>query len=113
MAVDQIKNLVEAIEIIGVPVYLSGMARGLLGQDHPLHIRHKRRLALKEADLVLLAGVPADFRLNYGNLIRGRAFYISANRSQKDLVMNRRPDIGILGDPGELLRKVAENFPQT
>ena len=112
LEIDEIENLVEAIEKIGVPVYLSGMARGLLGRDHPLQIRHKRRSALKEADFVLLAGVPADFRLNYGNLIRGRAFYVSANRSRKDLTLNRRPDIGIHGDPGELIRSLAANYPK-
>ncbi len=62
------------------PVFLSSMARGLLGKDHPLQMRHKRRLALKDADFVLLAGVPADFRLDYGNHIRRSATYVSANR---------------------------------
>jgi thiamine pyrophosphate-dependent acetolactate synthase large subunit-like protein len=51
---------------LGVPVYLSGMARGLLGREHPLQMRHQRRQALREADCVLLAGVPCDFRLDYG-----------------------------------------------
>ena len=55
-----------AIERLGIPVYLSGMARGLLGRDDALQIRHQRRLALKEADCVILAGVPCDFRLDYG-----------------------------------------------
>jgi acetolactate synthase-1/2/3 large subunit len=58
--------LVKAVEQLGMPVYLSGMARGLLGRNHTLHMRHKRRLALKESDCVVLAGVPCDFRLEYG-----------------------------------------------
>jgi acetolactate synthase-1/2/3 large subunit len=110
--VTQVKHVATALEHIGAPVYLSGMARGLLGRDHPQHIRHKRRLALKDADFVLLAGVPADFRLNYGNLIRGRAFYGAANRSRKDLTMNRRPDIGVVGDPGAFLRTLATHFSE-
>ncbi|MEZ4767166.1 MAG: thiamine pyrophosphate-dependent enzyme [Caldilineales bacterium] len=81
--------------------------RGLLGRDHPLQMRHKRREALKEADFVLLAGVPCDFRLDYGNHIRGSAFYVSANRSRDDLNKNRKPDIGALGDPGLFLRQLA------
>jgi acetolactate synthase-like protein len=28
--------------------------------------RHKRKEALREADLVILAGVPCGFRLDYG-----------------------------------------------
>ena len=44
-------------EALGIPVYLSGMARGLLGPTHPLQMRHKRKEALREADLVMLAGI--------------------------------------------------------
>ncbi len=102
-----IAQVAAAVEQIGVPVYLSGMARGLLGKDHPLQLRHKRRVALKEADLVLLAGVPVDFRLDYGNHLRRTETVISVNRSREDLRKNRKPDIGILGDPGIFLRQLA------
>ena len=104
---DELDAMVAALGSIGAPVYLSGMARGLLGRDHPLQMRHKRREALKEADFVLLAGVPCDFRLDYGNHIRGSAVYVSANRSRDDLTKNRKPDIGALGDPGLFLRQLA------
>jgi acetolactate synthase-1/2/3 large subunit len=107
-----VADVAAALEQIGAPVYLSGMARGLLGRDHPQQMRHKRREALKEADFVLLAGVPADFRLDYGNHIRRSAFYVSANRSMEDLTKNRKPDIGVLGDPGLFLRQLAERFSQ-
>ena len=97
-----------AIERLGVPVYLSGMARGLMGPAHPLHRRHQRRNALREADLVLLAGVPSDFRLDYGRHVRKSACLISANRSRVDLKRNRRPDIGALADAGMFLRELAD-----
>lgn len=45
-----------AMETLGVPCFLGGMARGLLGRNHPLHIRQNRGAALKKADVVLLAG---------------------------------------------------------
>lgn len=41
---------------MGIPCFLGGMARGMLGRDSPIHIRQNRRDALKEADLVVLAG---------------------------------------------------------
>jgi acetolactate synthase-1/2/3 large subunit len=97
-----------AVERLGLPVYLSGMARGLLGPGHPQQLRHARRAALKEADMVILAGVPCDFRLDYGRQIRGSACYVSANRSSSDLRKNRRPDIGVLGDAGLFLRMLAQ-----
>jgi len=101
-----------AVARIGVPVYLSGMARGLLGKGHPAQMRHKRRMALKEADLVMLAGVPCDFRLDYGYHIRRRATYVSANRSRTDLNKNRRPDLGLHADPGLFLRGLADHFDE-
>ena len=103
--------LAEAVEKIGAPVFLSSMARGLLGKNHPLQMRHKRRNALKEADVIILAGVPCDFRLDYGNHIPRRAFYISSNLSKTDLTKNRRPEIGLLGDPGLFLRELAAKMP--
>ena len=44
-------------------------------------MRHQRRAALREADCVLLAGVPCDFRLDYGRHMRRGATLIAANRS--------------------------------
>ncbi len=104
-------QLVSALEKIGAPVYLSGMARGLLGRDHALQMRHKRREALREADFVMLAGVPADFRLDYGNHIRRSAYTVSANRSRKDMNKNRRPNLGIPGDAGLALQQIASVVP--
>jgi acetolactate synthase-1/2/3 large subunit len=101
--------LARAIEALGIPTYLSGMARGLLGKNHPLQMRHKRRDALKEADLVLLAGVPCDFRLDYGRHMRRKASYLAANRSKTDLFLNRRPDVAALADPARFLRQLAEH----
>ncbi|MFK7801610.1 MAG: thiamine pyrophosphate-binding protein [Anaerolineae bacterium] len=100
--------LAAALRQLSVPTFLSGMARGLLGKD-TLHIRHKRSKALKEADLVLLAGVPCDFRLGYGQSISNSATYISINRSKKELNLNRRPTIGVQADPCDALIDLA-NF---
>ena len=100
-----------AIDSLNIPVYLSGMARGLLGPAHPLHRRHQRRKALKEADVVVLAGVPSDFRLDYGRHVRRSACLVSANRSKVDLTRNRKPDVGILADAGLFLRELADTVP--
>ena len=101
-----VEELVGAVEGLGVPVYLSGMARGLLGQRHPLQMRHKRRMALKGSDLVILCGVPSDFRLDYGAHV-SRTQVIGVNLSAEDLTKNRRPDLGILADPRSFLCALA------
>ena len=103
-----------ALAQIGLPVYLTGMARGLMGCDHPLVMRHQRRKALKAADTVLIAGMPCDFRLDYGRAIARRATLIGVNRSRRDLRLNRTPQLAVAADPGRFLEALAEEetFPQ-
>jgi len=103
----EVGALASAVGALGVPAYLSGMARGLLGADHPLQMRHKRKEALREADLVVLAGTPNDFRLDYGGHINRSAVLVSANRSARDLIKNRRPTVGVLGAPERFLLDLA------
>lgn len=96
-------RLAAAITSMRIPVYLTGMARGLLGRDSAIQMRHQRRDALKTADVILIAGMPCDFRLGYGRAINAQAKLISVNRSRGDLNLNRKPELGVLGDPGRFL----------
>ncbi len=105
----RVAELVAALETLDVPVFLSGMARGLLGVGHKLQRRHKRRVALKEADVVLLSGVPNDFRLDYGSHV-ARSQVIGVNLSKHDLTTNRRPDVGVLADPCAFICAVAQAY---
>lgn len=106
-------QIADAVARLGVPVYLSGMARGLLGRDHALQMRHQRRQALRESDCVVLAGVPCDFRLDYGRHVRRSAKLIAANRSSKEARMNRRPDIAAIGDAGLFLQGLAQRVGES
>jgi acetolactate synthase-1/2/3 large subunit len=108
---DRVAAVAEAVDRLGVPTYLSGMARGLLGERHSLHCRHQRRRALKEADMVILAGVPCDFRLDYGRSIGRGATLVAANRSRHDLKLNRSPDVAVGADPGSFLVDLARAAP--
>jgi thiamine pyrophosphate-dependent acetolactate synthase large subunit-like protein len=99
--------LARAVTALGVPSYLSGMARGLLGAAHPLQLRHRRKEALREADLVILAGTPIDFRLDYGRHIGRHARLVTANRSRAQLRRNRRPDLAVHAAPELFLRSLA------
>ena len=103
------KELAAAVSKLGIPVYLSGMGRGLLGKENNLQMRHHRKEAIKESDLIILAGVPNDFRLDYGNHIGGRPF-ISINRCQEDLMKNKKPTLGIHADPQDLLIALSQQF---
>jgi acetolactate synthase-1/2/3 large subunit len=104
----EVEKLTAAVVSLGIPVYLAGMARGLMGRQHPLQMRHQRRKALQNADLVILAGMPCDFRLNYGRSFGPETQLISINRSKSDLRMNCRPDLAVLSDPFLFLCAMAE-----
>jgi acetolactate synthase-like protein len=102
-------TLAKAVEQIGMPVYLTGMARGLLGAKSRLQMRHSRKDALRKADLVMIAGMPCDFRLEYGKAISLQSKLISINLSKSDLTLNRKPDLGIHADPCAFLCALGEN----
>jgi acetolactate synthase-like protein len=61
------------------------MARGLLGQNSDIQMRHCRKEALKEADVVVLAGTVADFRLGYGKVLSKKSKIITINRNKSQL----------------------------
>jgi acetolactate synthase I/II/III large subunit len=55
-----------AAEELRLPVIANGQGRGILAAGHDLLVSRARRMALGEADLVIVAGTPLDFRLGYG-----------------------------------------------
>ncbi|MHA1983125.1 MAG: thiamine pyrophosphate-binding protein [Candidatus Hodarchaeales archaeon] len=95
---DSIKDIQNALNKINVPIYFQSTARGLL-EKNPIVYRHKRRQAIREADLVILIGVPKDFRLNFGWMIRKSTFLVTVNLDKKEIKKNRKPKIGINVDP--------------
>jgi acetolactate synthase-1/2/3 large subunit len=54
-------------EALRLPVISNGQARGVIPRGHSLLVTRARSLALAEADLVIVVGVPLDFRLRYGS----------------------------------------------
>ncbi|MEW5740543.1 MAG: thiamine pyrophosphate-binding protein [Myxococcota bacterium] len=99
--------LARAVEALGVPVWLGGMARGLLGRHGPTQFRHARGKALKEADLAIVCGFPFDFRMKYGLGFGRKTKVISANLSAEELTKNRRPDLAVKMNAGEFLVRLA------
>ena len=55
-----------AAEELRLPVIANGQGRGILPAGHDLLVSRARPVALGEADLVIVAGTPLDFRLGYG-----------------------------------------------
>lgn len=101
-------NLQAALRTLSLPTYLSGMARGLLGQDDAFYFRHRRKEALRESDFVILAGLPCDFRLDYGRHINRSALLVSINRSYEDSRKNRQPTVALISDPFITLQDLSQ-----
>ncbi len=57
----------EAAQALRLPVIANGQARGVLPSGHELLVTRARSVALRQADLVIVAGTPLDFRLGYGS----------------------------------------------
>ncbi|XP_052802677.1 2-hydroxyacyl-CoA lyase 2-like [Mya arenaria] len=104
-------KLVTALESMGIPSFLGGMARGLLGQHSDIQIRQKRGEALKEADVVILAGAVCDFRLGYGRTLSRKSKIIAVNRNKEQLFKNSdmfwKPTVAIQGDAGDFIVQLA------
>ena len=99
--------IADAVRALGIPTWLGGMARGLLGRHSDIQLRHKRTAALKEADVVIVAGFPFDFRMGYGRSISSRATLVAANLSSSEMRKNRRPEIPVHMHAGEFLQALA------
>ncbi len=100
-------QLAAAVNTLGIPTFLGGMARGLLGQQSDIQLRHKRTAALKTADLVIVAGFPFDFRMGYGRSITRKCTLVAANLSPTALRKNRRPEIAVEMHAGDFIRDLA------
>lgn len=103
MTPTQADELAAAVQAMGIPAFLGGSARGLLGRRSAIQFRHKRTKALREADVVLVAGFPFDFRMGYGQKINKKADLISVNLDAVALKKNRKPTQAVLDHPGRFL----------
>ena len=101
------EKLREVLEKLNVPCFLGGMARGLLSKASPLQMRHCRKDALKEADVVILLGTVCDFRLGYGRVLSRKSKIISVNRNYSQLIKNSdiywSPTLSVQADPAQFL----------
>jgi acetolactate synthase I/II/III large subunit len=65
-----------------IPVFANGLGRGLLPADDELAFSRSRSEALREADLVVVAGTPLDFRLGFGRFGDASVVHIADAPSQ-------------------------------
>jgi acetolactate synthase-1/2/3 large subunit len=90
-----------------IPVFLNGMGRGCLPADHELAFSRTRGSALKGADVVVVIGVPLDFRLGFGAAIGEEATLIRVDVEPNRLERNRKADVDLVGDVSATLGALA------
>ena len=94
-AEDELRRFVEAAHL---PTSVNGMARGMLPPGHALFFPRARGQALGQADLILVVGVPLDFRLNFGQAPvfadDAKIVYVDVDDHRK----HRPAEVSILGD---------------
>ncbi len=105
-AEDVLRHLVEVAQI---PVIPNGMGRGCLAADHPLCFSRARSFALKNADLVVVAGTPLDFRLGFGRF--GDAKTVHIQDSEAGIGTHANPDAAVWGDIAAILHELADEQP--
>jgi len=71
---DALRAFAEAARL---PVFANGLGRGLLPADHELAFSRVRGAAFGEADLVVVAGAPLDFRLGFGRFGDARVAHLA------------------------------------
>lgn len=91
-----------AAESLGLPTVTNGMGRGVLPGDSPVLVTRARSRAFGEADLVVVAGTPLDFRLGFG-LFGGRdgappAAVVHLADAQSALATHIDLAAGVVGD---------------
>ncbi len=72
-------HLRRVVEGLGVPCFANGMGRGCLPADHPLAFSRTRGLLRTEADVVVVAGTPLDFRLGFGRFGDAKVVHLVDN----------------------------------
>ncbi len=105
---DASAELARLLERLAAPCYVNGMGRGSLPADHPSYLSATRKRALAEADVVLLVGVPLDFRMHYGGVIGQSAKIIQAELVAEDIGWNRGVELGLVGDARAALAGIAD-----
>jgi acetolactate synthase-1/2/3 large subunit len=98
----------EFCRTLNVPAYPSGAARGFLPRRDPHNFHHTRRRALERADLIMIVGLPLDYRMTYGRRLRPDATVVQIDLDYATVGQNHDFSLGIVADAAVVLRAVLD-----
>ena len=112
------KEALQALsEASQAPFFLNGMARGGLPRDSKNLFSRSRKIAMSQADVIVVFGTPFDFRVEYGRAFGDHAILVQIDLDGAEIGRNRRVDVAIHGDSGlvldQLLAAMGGKGPQT
>jgi acetolactate synthase I/II/III large subunit len=96
-----------AVEALRVPTFANGQGRGCLPADHELAFSRTRSLLKREADLVVVAGTPLDFRLSFGSF--GDATVVHLVDAEERRATHTTPEVTVAGDLARTFAALAEH----
>src|SRR5215470_16635234 len=92
-----------------IPIYVNGAARGTLPRNHSHGFMPSRKAAFDNADVILLAGTPLDFRMGYGRRLNPKAKIVIMDMDYKNVGNNRDFDFGLVGNLRTILDCMCES----
>jgi acetolactate synthase-1/2/3 large subunit len=98
----------EFCRTLNVPAYASGAARGFLPPGDPHNFHHTRRHAIERADLIMIVGLPLDYRMTYGRHLPPDATIVQIDLDYGTVGQNHDFSLGIVGDAATVLRAVLD-----
>ncbi len=94
------------VEAQRLPAFANGLGRGCLPADHELFFSRTRRQLRTDADLVIVAGTPLDFRLSFGRF--GDAQVVHLTDSAESVSAHAQPAATVSGDLVQMLGALAD-----
>ena len=100
--------LLRLVENHGLPFISTSLGRGYVPDDHPLCANEVRRWIQGQADVVIMAGAWFDWRFRFGGELAPGARVIHADAEASTVGQNVAPTIGVVGDAGQFLGRLAD-----
>ena len=101
-------ELERLVDVTNIPFYTAPMSRGLVPEDHAVSFQGARSMAMREADVVLVAGTRLNWMLQFGQRMSEQAKIIQIDIDAGEIGHNRSVDLGIVGDAKAVLSQLAD-----
>jgi thiamine pyrophosphate-dependent acetolactate synthase large subunit-like protein len=102
--------LTDFVDSTGIPIYTTPQGRGIVPEDHDYSYLRSRSLALREADVILIAGTRMNYVFGYGKPPRfsERVKFIRIDIDPTEIAAGGFTEVGIVGDIRTVVKQLGE-----